>query len=620
MRNWGDAKNRKAPARLRWTVDSYSPEEWEEGEHIGTRTGIQRDGLRFYVADIDSHEVYQDAPRFLATVQHRLRPELWAKLATALSTGRRGRYIAFRSTRELSNGTIRDDDGRKAGEFLGQGRHVVYITPDRWLQHDYARIPILDDTETDELLAALNYQPTMRDPEPKRPQDTVVDDSDVAFWRAHISLLLDERGLPPGLQRGQTFDLITGAVPVTNESDARFICLRGFLFMGFTPAEAIVLAMHFCDWNRSGKDLYDDCARIVRKLTAVPNRWLTDYKISEASKQRAKLIGTSVNESRGDTNSASAQPAEPRGPGRPRCHPELKLLKHLQQDGIYGTFDDTNEMLAATLYQDVRTIKRWLVRLEQDGHIERRHAGRTRFIVLTPTEQGDTNSAPPAPAADSADTAPDRTPAQEISTREQPQQGTEETRVSSPPCAAPSLPGGGAANGASSGVAAASAAGTPKERAKRQISPADAVARAADLFGDDRRAALRWVQREYRLFCDVASRGKFLGMYGSELASRDVAVHDADAREIVEAQRWRCQSSMPMLFDPGGAHDYVEAWNGQRAPSYDELLGLLTAVIAVDLRHALPADVYKFHQDTPASERIRIAQTLATYTGQGATP
>ncbi len=443
LRNWGDAKNRKAPARLRWTVDSYSPEEWEEGEHIGTRTGIQRDGLRFYVADIDSHEVYQDAPRFLATVQHRLRPELWAKLATALSTGRRGRYIAFRSTRELSNGTIRDDDGRKAGEFLGQGRHVVYITPDRWLQHDYARIPILDDTETDELLAALSYQPTMRDPEPKRPQDTVVDDSDVAFWRAHISLLLDERGLPPGLQRGQTFDLITGAVPVTNESDARFICLRGFLFMGFTPAEAIALAMHFCDWNRSGKDLYDDCARIVRKLTAVPNRWLTDYKISEASKQRAKLIGSKIVDSKGDTNSPTIQPAEPRGRGRPRSHPELKLLKHLQQDGIYGTFDDTNEMLAAALYQDVRTIKRWLVRLEQDGHIERRHAGRTRFIVLTPTEQGDTNSAPPAPAADSADTAPDRTPAQEISTREQPQQGTEETRVSSPPCAAPSLPGGG---------------------------------------------------------------------------------------------------------------------------------------------------------------------------------
>ncbi len=260
-----DPKRRKRPRAEAWQSRTFKPSDWRPGEGIGLRLGKQPNGLHLYCLDIDSHTDKQDAPAYLRGILNIIPRTLADRLFTARSTGGAGRYIMFYTQHELPNGLFFNRHNHKAGEFLGEGRQVVYPEAERWLQGSLDSIPVLDDTELDQLLTACRYQPSHTHTVSGEAVAIEVDDEAVRYWRNNIGHLLNKEGLPKALRSGQTYNILTGAEPVTDDSQARYNVIRGLMFVGYDDPEIIALALHFCAWGRHGQALYADIVRCIFK-------------------------------------------------------------------------------------------------------------------------------------------------------------------------------------------------------------------------------------------------------------------------------------------------------------------------------------------------------------------
>lgn len=227
-------KARKIPAKGTdgWEASTFTPEAFEKEHGVLLRLGLQPNGLYLYALDLDSHGATQDAWKFLNWIHFKLDESLWWRFFEAKSTG--GLY----------------NHNGKAGEFLGQDKLVVYPDDERCIQGSLSTIPVLDDDSVDALLVAAGYRTSEQG---AYPITDLEEPADLGTVAANERQLIERclYVLKPGITR----DLITGNRPITNASGARFTCIRGFMFYGFSNAEIEVLAEHFCAWNRSGAKL-----------------------------------------------------------------------------------------------------------------------------------------------------------------------------------------------------------------------------------------------------------------------------------------------------------------------------------------------------------------------------
>ncbi len=95
LRGWGDFRNRKAPVEEGFLQKNYRPEEWQAGEGIGLRLGVQPSGLRLYVLDLDSHGPTQDAVKFLNWIHFQTGEALVRELFESLFDDKRWNDRAY---------------------------------------------------------------------------------------------------------------------------------------------------------------------------------------------------------------------------------------------------------------------------------------------------------------------------------------------------------------------------------------------------------------------------------------------------------------------------------------------------------------------------------------------
>lgn len=356
LRASADPKERKIPAAEAWQRRTFSATDWKPGQGVGVRCGPLRGpqegtrvcggvGLRLVVPDFDQHTPEQRGREAYERTLATLPPELASRLtARARSTNGNGRYLPFLTTADIPDGTLRLD-GETVGEVLAtSGRQVVAITPDRWLQGDWATLPILDELETDLLLAAMGYWPTLSAPAKTAP--LAVADVVIRAIAEHPELLEDAAGVPRGLGTGISARLLTGTAPITNASEARYMVAMQLMRVGYANEEIIGYLCARCDWAGNGKrgpnQILDDAMRIVGKLeAAMPHR-----HVHTASKRRCAELR---DEPEGADNKSKR--------GRPPSQPEQRLTAYLTQ--YPEAADWTTAQLADALGCTDRSIRRY---------------------------------------------------------------------------------------------------------------------------------------------------------------------------------------------------------------------------------------------------------------------
>jgi hypothetical protein len=338
----------KIPSRKAWQTRTFAPGDWLPGEGVGLRMGEQEQtGLYLYCLDLDSRTEQQNADQFLRRIMRQLPRTLAARLFTARSTGGAGRYIMFLCRVELPNGLLFNRKGIRAGEFLGDGRHVVCPAPERWLQNKLTGLSILDDQDLDLLLGACGYRPSCKsgDTEPIE-----VSDKQIAYWTRNLDRLIGAHGYPNRLKRhSQTYRTLAGTYTSGDASQDRYNVIHGLLMHRYGPARTAALALHFCAWNRSGRALYDDVLRCIDKVIDQHPEYLSE----------------------GDREQPIERPA-PRPAGRPAAYtPETYL------DTLRGLIDAgdlvllTRKERAQALGCSVATVDRVERVLLSEGKIER---------------------------------------------------------------------------------------------------------------------------------------------------------------------------------------------------------------------------------------------------------
>ncbi len=566
--------NTKIPARVGWLHATYTPCQWRDGEGVGLRCGRQADGSYLNVADHDSHKPYQDAAVAFNAALITLPVGIRQKCFTAISTGGGGRYIIFRAARALPTCKLHDAQGRHTGELRGDGAHVVCPTRDRWLGGDLACLPLLTDAELDLVLAAIGHNNPAATSltAPISPQDRARFDQALARWGTNMDVLLRAADLPrrwknpavPGWRvlRGDLVPISdTSGLP--DSSDSRFVVASSLVRHGYPDDECYAILWEIGDFGARANPhkgpawLRDDIIRIVRKARArYPDARPTPTRCRTQS-PAAVVVVPDV-------------PCPPRAPGRP---PSLTLNAyhtwlHENRDAanlIFGTIRE----IAARLGCSPRTIERLEAKGRAAGLMQREVSRdrQTSWITLR-------DDPAPIPAAD----PPPPESSAQISTGQVPHKIQIEERARTwgehnsagvsqvaPPAPSPvavpvvrpaprpvpdadrmpvSTGGGGRSWRASD---AGQDGGGATVRPTRPASAADVVARAVALHGPDQGAALRWARAAHGLFMRPADRGKFFGLYASELALRELAASgDADAAAAVEVQEARCARTVAL--------------------------------------------------------------------------
>lgn len=256
----------KAPAYDDWTRRIFKAADWRPGQGVGIRCGKTRDDLYLHCVDFDHKpdegvNAIAHYNRVLETLPTKLRESL----VKAKSTGLLGRYLLYYGTECTPSSVIRDPNGRVIGDFLSEGKQVVAITADRWLEGNLETIPILSADEQQQILAAVNYRPPV-----KADPNHAVDWAEALAHYDTIKTLLDADNLPSRLRRFSEARQILAAKTPNDTSQARMRVIRGLLTDGYADAEAAALALYFCDWEKSNEKgrawLEADIDRCVRKV------------------------------------------------------------------------------------------------------------------------------------------------------------------------------------------------------------------------------------------------------------------------------------------------------------------------------------------------------------------
>ncbi len=360
---------RKAPRPDGWERGSFDPAEWHPGESVGLRCGLQRDGSYLVVLDYDHRpELGIDAPALFESALARIPEQLRARLFTALSTGRRGRYIAFRTMTPCRGGWLRGAQRQKIGDVLGTGRQVVAPTRDRWLQGTLATIPLLTADETAIISGIIGYTPG------ESPATLIdIDAPKVERWLANIDQLLGADKLPRRLKNpeGQTRRVLDGRFTFGNGSDDRACVCRGLVLHGYPDAEIAALLIHFCDYGASRRKgsrwLYQDITRLIAKERAQQTHVTPSLSLLVTPRQPTPL-----------------PEVEPQRKGRPRTIDADGYLVWLTANVDAGSVVlKTRRELAVELGISVPTVDRLEATLRARGEIERQTSKDRRRSWLT---------------------------------------------------------------------------------------------------------------------------------------------------------------------------------------------------------------------------------------------
>lgn len=124
--------------------------------------------------------------------------------------------------------------------------------------------------------------------------------------------------------------------------------------------------------------------------------------------------------------------------------------------------------------------------------------------------------------------------------------------------------------------------------------------------------AIAWQGAKFNT-SNTPSKQQKLGQFIQERVERECA-----RRGITLRRQRKGEASVVDLWAEAEASSESATSQSGAIPSYDQLLGLLATAITVKPAEVLlPDDVYKFHQDTPAAERVRIAHVLTRFTQRG---
>ena len=380
---------RKAPRPKAWEQRTFTPDEWEPGESVGLRTGPQADGTYLYVVDLDHRPALGVfAPAEFAAALERIPEPTRTRLVTAYSTGRMGRYIIFRSTREVRSGTLRNADKQKIGDFLGPGKQVVAPTHERLIQGSLSAVPLLSDAEPDIVLAAVGYT---SGGDSARAD---VDHAAVSYHLSHLDHLL-RRVKPHTLTYQQ---LHSDGGPDRSARRWGLACELRKRY-GFPNEEIAALLIGFTDWGHSaekGSDWFyadvqrciDDAVELYPDVKTNPTRYMLSRPVA-------------------------ALPDVPRKSRARKDRPQ-----RIDADGLYEWYTErwktadgkilyTRRQAADAHSISLRTLDRLEQQLRERGLIER-HTSKDRqssWVMLVGTA-----IMPAEPAAAAAEPAPEVLP------------------------------------------------------------------------------------------------------------------------------------------------------------------------------------------------------------------
>jgi DNA-binding Lrp family transcriptional regulator len=361
----GNSGDPKAPNREDWQNPAriFHPHEWRQHEGVGLGCGLQPDGFYLNVLDKDHRPKRGiDAPFYYRKTLSHLPTDLAARLVTARSTSGQGRYIIFKSKKEILKGSLYNEQGRKIGDFLGVGSQVVMPTPERMLQGSLAIIPVLEDDEVDLLLSAAGYRRT------ETSSTLELDWTAVEHCLSNIDGIL-KRIKPHTLTYRQLHsdggdDRSNLRWGVACELRRRF---------GYPDEEIAAILFHF-NWghlqDRGTKNLQADIERCI----AGANDRYPDVLTSPSRCFRTKHA------------EPLPQVARPNKGGRPIRLSDEKYLADLQRDANSGAVMATQAERARKYKVSVPTIRRIEKRLQDQGVIERRTVRKGRqtysYVVI----------------------------------------------------------------------------------------------------------------------------------------------------------------------------------------------------------------------------------------------
>ncbi len=629
-----DMKWRKVPIEG-WQQRSYNAHDFKREHGAMLRLGRYPDGWYLYVLDLDSHNPRQQAWKSHNLLRFNLKNDaLVDSLTEYTSTSGKGLHLFFWSPIELRSGTLHDNQGHKIGELLTL--HVVFPDDYNRRQHSLATTPQLTAEDVTSLIAALNYREGIGATVDAGALE--LDDRLVQHWYTNAHALDDERGVPRGIGDGPSYKVLKGLAPITDASGARFMVEHQMFKVGYTNAQILGYTLRRCAWNRDGDDLRKDCERILLKLIAD----IADRRISKYALQRDQAVLQQRNTPPASADFLSS-PKRPRG--RPKGTIAERLLVHLTQDGTHGSFTETNEMLAQELGVSARSIMRGLDELQQRGALHRHYLAHGRVIELTP-EGVTKNTQPAEPVEEPIQpiAAPEIAPAEAAP--------IEVTTCSPlPPVVAPET----AAPLPTLADAVYEAYCTYRtERTARRVRLVvyHVMTNYPGLATEEQITACyrggMEVKRRWLVECDlkpltphelkeIKKAGAAIAWRGAQSNTSRLPNKQQKLGQFIQdrVDRECTRRGITLRRQRTAGASVVDVWEAaaqaeaelstERAapqaaaiPSYDDLLELLVTAIGVKPADVLlPDDVYKFHQDTPAAERVRIAHVLTMFTQRG---
>ncbi len=635
-----DPKWRKVPIEG-WQQRSYTPDDFQMEHGAMLRLGRYPNGWYLYFVDLDSHNPRQQAWKSRNLLRWNLQNNALAdRLPEYKSTRGAGLHLPFWSPVELKGGTLHDNQGHKIGELLSL--HVVFPDDYRRQHLSLTETPELTVEEVNALLTALNFREGSGATVDTSEID--LDDRLVQHWYKHYEALEDERGVARAIGDGPSYKVLKGLAPITNASDARFMVMDRMFTVGYSDAQIVGYALRRCAWNRDGQALVDDCTRILARLiNERPDRRISPYA---TQRDQAVLQPQGTPSAR---NELMSPPKRQRG--RPMGGIPERLLAYLTVDGEHGTFTDTNAVFMAELHCSERSIQRALDALETRGAIRRQIVNGQRLITLTPDQRGDNKSAA-QPAQQITETTHQEAANPLLDRGDD--TGTEEVTSCSPlpPVVTPetvtALP-----TLADAVYEAYCTYRTERTARRVRLVVYHVTTNYPGLAAEEQiRACYRGgmeVKRRWLVECDlrqvaphelkaIKKAGAAIAWQGAKGNTSGIPNKQQKLGQFIQdrVERECARRGITLRRHRTAGASVVDLWEAAAEaeaelssesavpqagaiPSYDELLSLLSTVIEVKPKHiALPDYVYKFHQDTPSGERVRIAQALAMFTTGGA--
>jgi hypothetical protein len=347
----------KAPRKVPdWHTRHWEPSDWRPHEGVGILCG-----KGFYVVDLDSHTAQQNAPAELRTILSFTPNEIKDKMCIARSTGGKGRYICFKTNRQIASRNLYNSAGVHIGELLGQGKQVIAPTDDRIIEGSLDSMASLTAEEVDILLAIIGYHSKPEGEQEHNGARNAIDWEQVFMHVDHNIQAIMRSGRFGA--HTLTYQMLEGK-GIRDRSDARYsLAIELRKRYGLTREEIAALLYAQTDWGhieQKGEPWFkDDIACVIlRSEAATPGVHTSPTR---------NLVYHTPTEPRPEV------PRTPRGrPHRDTAHDYLDFLIDQATNGkAMLTLNDA----AAARGVSRRTITRMEVILKAEGRIKRVTSG-----------------------------------------------------------------------------------------------------------------------------------------------------------------------------------------------------------------------------------------------------